>query len=115
MSRYQEEDEGRLIKAAMGDDALPTPEAERRVLRLILAEQQVASKAADFPDIVLGILGGMLVVIAVLLGLRQYGLGLWAITSVPLAPATWMVCLNLAAVPVAAIAVIVRRRVCQHV
>jgi hypothetical protein len=115
VTQYQEENEGRLIKAAMGGDALPTPETERRVLRLLLAEQQAASQVAEFPTGILAALVGVLVVLIGLVLVQTSGVWVWAISSVPLAIAACMVCLNIAAVPVAGIVIVMRRRACLHV
>jgi hypothetical protein len=113
MSQYQEENEGRLIKAAMGEESLPTPEVERRVLRLLLAEQ-ATSQVTEFPTGILAALVGLIVAMIALLVLQTSGVWVWALSSVPLAIAACLVCLNVVAVPVAGIVIVIRSRTCQH-
>lgn len=72
-----------------------------------------SQETADFPVGVLAVLAAMLAVVTMLLGLRSFGLIGWAISSVPLAIATWLVYANLVTVPVAGILIVLRRRACQ--
>lgn len=108
-----EENDARLIKAAMGEEARPRPEVEQRALRLLKAEQQTMQESADFPLGILTVLVGILALATMFLCLRSLGLIGWAISSVPLAIATWLVYANLVTVPVAGIVIVLRRRACQ--
>ncbi len=114
MSQFQEENEGRLIKAAMSDDALPAPDAKERALRLLLAAQP-ASKEAEFPTGILTALVGVFVSVIGLVLLQATGIWVWALSSIPLTVAVWLVGLNIAAVPVAGFVIVIRRQTCQHV
>jgi len=77
-----------------------------------MAEQKAMSEPADFPAGILGALIWMLVMVALFVAWRVYTVGLPAITSTPLAIAMGLVCLNLAAVPLAGIVIVIRRRAC---
>ena len=108
-----EQNDARLIRAAMRGGSRPRPEAKERALRMLNAEQRAMRESADFPNSILVILAVVLMVVTMLLGLRSFGIIGWAISSVPLAIATWLVYANLVTVPVAGIVIVLRRRACQ--
>jgi len=105
-----EENTARLVRAAYGPLARPSPQASRRVFRLMLDHLRVGSATPGFPDAAVVTLGATLAALAVCLAIRAV-LSSTSLVVDPslLATATWLV-LNLAWVPVASIVVVVRRR-----
>ena len=100
----------RLIRAAYGPDVRPTPRARRRALQMLLAHTRARSTGADFPDLVVGLLGSAWGAAGVWLGAGAIGgdLSLWA--NPGLLPVAVLLALNLAVVPVAGVVIWKRRQ-----
>jgi hypothetical protein len=103
--RCEEENVARLIRAACGSHVRPTPSARQRALQMLLANTRARSTQADFPDLVVSLLGVAWMVTAVWLGARTVAgdLSLWA--NPGLLPVAVLLVLNVAVVPAAGIVI----------
>jgi len=105
-----EENAARLVRAAYGPSARPSPKASKRVFRLLLGQVRARSATPSFPDAALAVLGAIVALLAVFLAVQsalpRTSLG----TNPSLLAAAIMLVLNLAWVPVASIVIVMRRR-----
>jgi hypothetical protein len=108
--RCEDQNLARLMRAACGPEVRPAPGARRRTLQALLAYTRARSPHADFPDLVVGLLGVAWVVAAAWLGARVVvgDLSLWA--NPGLLPMAVLLVLNLAVVPVAGVVIWKRRQ-----
>ncbi len=105
-----EENTARLVRAAYGPSAHPSPQASKRVFRLLLRHVGARPVTPSFPDAAVVVLGAMVAVLAVCLAVQAV-LPKTSPGANPLllATATWLI-LNLAWVPVASTVIVIRRR-----
>jgi len=105
-----EENTARLVRAAYGPSARPSPQASERVFRLLLGHVKERPATPSFPDAALVALGALVAAVAVCVAaqvvLPRASLG----ASPSLLAAAMMLVLNLAWVPVAGIVIVMRRR-----
>ena len=108
--RYLEENITRLIRAAFGPEARPSRQTVERTLQSLLALIHARSAAVAFPDAAVGVLGGMLVLIASWLAIQLAFTGT-SMLSIPalLAMAAWLTA-NVALLPVASILILIMRQ-----
>lgn len=105
-----EENTARLVRAAYGPSARPSPEASQRVFRLLLGHVRVRPATPGFPDAALVALGAIVVFLAVGLAI-QVAFPMTSLNASPsLLAAAMVLILNLAWVPVASIVIVLRRR-----
>lgn len=101
-----EENTARLIGAALGPDARPSPAARTRALAQLLSESR-RLHAATFPDRALALLIGALALMAAWVGGQGAGGGE---QGAMLVVAAAVLAVNLVMVPVAGAVIILRRR-----
>jgi hypothetical protein len=107
---YLEENVARLIQAGLGKEARLDPFARERTRQSLLAQFQKEQATGTFSDRRLVTLAGILVFMAVWLGIQTLGAGEPVTESIPLLIVAVVLTLNLALIPVAAIIIIIRER-----
>lgn len=107
---HSEENTARLIRAAYDPSARPTAEASEGTYHLLLAHVRGPMAVDGFPDLVVGLLGGMLAIAVVWLSVRV----VWGGASFSADPALWSVgvwaIVNLSVVPVAGVVILIGRK-----
>ena len=110
-----EQNAARLIRAAYGQPTHPTPEAGKKLFRLLLGHIRGRRATPGFPDVAIVVMGGLLALVAGCLAIQALLPSSLRIGDLSLlATAAWLV-LNLAVVPVAGIVVVMRRKHGQQV
>lgn len=100
----------RLIRAAYDPSARPTAEARKRTFHLLLDHVRAPVVVEDFPDLVVGLLGGMLAFAVVWLIVRvAWGGASFSADPALLPVAVWAI-VNLSIVPVTGIVILKRRK-----
>ena len=106
----KDENTARLIRAAYDPSARPTPEARQRTLHLLRVHVRAQVPIDDFPDLVVGFLGGMLAVAVLWLIVRvAWGGASFYAKPALLTVGVWAIA-NLFVVPVAGIVILKRRK-----
>ena len=100
--RWREENTARLLRAAFDRSARPDPDLRARTFDQMLARVGHTRPAASFPDRVLWLLAGGVVLLGVALGARATG----GPVTASLLIATLVVGINVLMVPVAAVIVV---------
>ena len=107
--RYLDNNTARLIRTAFGPDARPSEQAAERLFLAARALVHARATVVAFPDAAVGILGTMLVLVAIWLSIQLVITGTYALGIPPLlAMATWLAA-NLALLPIASIVILIRR------
>ena len=100
----------RLIQASLGPQSRPSPQAREQTWRLLVEQLRAAHAPVQFPDRVLGLLVGSLVLIAVWLTAQALVAGKLAMDSLPTWIGMFLLAANLALAPVASLVIVIRRR-----
>jgi hypothetical protein len=102
-----EENTARLIRAALDPSGRPTVEASEGTFHLLIEHVRARATLKDFPDLVVGFLGGMLTIAVTWLIVRVVwdgaslsadpallSVGLWAIVNLSVVPVAGVVILK---------------------
>ena len=107
--RYLDKNTARLVWAAFGPDARPSEQAAERLFLAVRALVRARAAVVAFPDAAVGILGAMLVLVAIWLSIQLVITGTYALGVPPLlVMAAWLAA-NLALLPVASVVILLRR------
>jgi hypothetical protein len=105
-----EENTARLIRAAYDPSARPTVEASEGTFHLLLEHVRAPVAVEDFPDLVVGFLGGMLAIAVAWLIVRvAWGGASFSADLALFTVGVWAI-VNLSVVPVAGIVILKRRK-----
>jgi len=99
---------GRLIRAALGDNARPSPELRLQTLRLLMRRRYLQFQA--FPDPVLALLGSLFIFAALYWIDSSFTLSSTPSAFTSLQLIRFVGILNLVVLPFAGIVIIIRRR-----
>jgi hypothetical protein len=100
----------RLIRAAYDSSAHPAVEAKERTFQLLLDQMRASPAADDFPELVVGLLGGMLAIaVAWLIARAAWGGAALSVDPALCTVGIWAIA-NLSGVPVAGIVILNRRK-----
>jgi hypothetical protein len=100
----------RLIHSGLGGDARPDAAFRERTRQRLVAELRSRHPAAEFPEGILVLLGLMTLGAAAWLATQAAGAGLATMTRMPVVLVVVPLILNLAFVPFAGLAVLIRRK-----
>jgi len=109
-ARLLEENVARLIRAAHGPSARPSPQAREQTFQLLLSHVRARSMVVDFPDVAVGLLGAVLAVVEIWLVVQVVVADTSFIGNPSLLVMAAVLMLNLALVPIASIVIVVRRQ-----
>jgi hypothetical protein len=110
IEEHSEENTARLIRAAYDPSARPTVEANEGTFHLLLEHVRAPVAVEDFPDLVMGFLGGMLAVaVAWLIARVAWSGASFSADPALLAVAVWAI-VNLSVVPVTGIVILKGRK-----
>ena len=112
--RRLEANTARLIRAALGPETRPDPGAGQQALQSLLTGLRERRARSSFPDHTLAALVGTLVFMAAWLALQAIASDGAVNSPVLLLPATFVLLVNVAVVPVASIVIVLRRRHVSH-
>ena len=101
---------GPLIRGSCGPDIRVTPNARRQLRQRLLNEYCVRSAPDEFPQLVLSILTGVLLMLVIGGVWTSRGRDWWPINSTVLSLLVALVGLNLLCLPTAGLIIILRRR-----
>lgn len=107
-THHLDENTGRLIRAALGDKARPSPELRLQTLELLIRRRYLQFQA--FPDPVLALLGSLLIFAALYWTGSSLTLSSTTSASASLQLIRFVGILNLVVLPFAGIVIIIRRR-----
>ena len=105
---HLEENTKRLIRAALGGGAQPSPKVRSRSLALLT--RQVLRKPSAFPDMALAMLGGLALIMAGLCAARYASLDSIEAALTPTHLVTVVLAFNMVTIPFAGLVIIMRRR-----
>lgn len=100
----------RLIRASLGPQAQPSPQAREQTWRLLVEQLRAAHAPVQFPDRVLGLLVGSLALVAVWLAVQMVMAGKLVIASLPTLIGVFLLAVNFALAPVASVVIVIKRR-----
>lgn len=100
----------RLIRAACGAEARPTPATRRRLRRRLSAVLSETRPPREFPAGILALLGGLILLSAAAGFLSGRAAGVRLPLGIALNPASLMALVNLAALPIASLVIVIRRK-----
>lgn len=105
----EKENIAHLIQASYSSDARPHPQTGERISRILLIHSQKRLAIVQFPDIAVGVMGIILILVAVYVTLQLMLGKSYATHPTFLLMIIWLV-LNLLALPLASVVIVMRRQ-----
>lgn len=106
----QEDDVARLIRAGFGAAARPGPRASEETFRHLVAGLRAQQSAAGFPDRIVVLLIGVLVLMGAWVANLVMGPDVPPTTALPTLVVVGLLAVNLGLVPMASLVIVWRRR-----
>lgn len=110
LENRQEANVARLIRAGFGPASRPSPHAGEQAFRRLVIEWRAQQAGAGFPDRIVVLLTGVLLLMGAWLTVQVVGPGVSPLTAVPAIVVVGLLAANLVLVPVASLVIVLRRR-----